>query len=162
PAQPRAGVYWEDAPKLFAYFCRPPELSMPPGYLTTIQAANATGLTMGTISSHLGTYGTAPGTRGRQRRRKKNGVIQKPRFGKSSYIVGIPISELKRIHGEFINEPEPLKEESSRRMFLKLLQFHLLCPVRPDNLLHLRWRNYKPEVEGGIIEYLPKRKDLNT
>src|SRR5262245_59152381 len=34
--------------------------------------------------------------------------------------------------------------------------------IRPDNLIHLRWRNYRPEVEGGIIEYLPKRKNLMT
>jgi hypothetical protein len=155
PSRPRAGIYWEDAPKVFAYFRRPLEHWMP-GYLTSIQAANAWGLTLGAIRAHLGTYGEAD-----HRRRKYKGVIQAPRIGKSSCINLIPLSELKRIHGEPIREPQPFKRDNPR-MFPKLLQFHLLCPIRPDNFINLRWRNYKPEVEGGIIEFLPKRRDLMT
>jgi hypothetical protein len=155
PARVRPGVHWEDAPKLFAYFCRSLEHWMPE-YLTTQQAAYAYNLSVGAIRAHLGTYGEAE-----HLRRKYKGVIQLPRIGKSSCVNGIPISELKRIHGEFINEPQPFKRDSPR-MFPKLLQFHLLCPVRPDNFIELRWCNYKPDVEGGIIEFLPKRRDLMT
>jgi hypothetical protein len=155
PEQVNPGVHWEDAPKVFAYFCRSLE-HWEPDYLTTQQAAKAWELSVGAIRSHLGTYGQA-----QHLRRKYNGVIQAPRIGKSSCVNLIPISELKRIHGEFVNEPQPFKRDSPR-MFPKLLQFHMLCPVRAANFIGLRWRNYKPDVEGGIIEYLPKHKNLMT
>jgi integrase len=139
PSKPHPGPHYEDVPKIVAYFCAPLDHWVP-GYLTTMQAAYATGRDPKAIRTAT-EAGLFPGAR------------KAPPVWKSSSNL-IPIDEIKKVFGEFVREPEPNEHESAR-MHSRLARFLIFTPVRAAMACKLRWRNIKEDK--GLIEYLPKR-----
>src|SRR5262249_5314896 len=141
PSRPCSGVHWEDVPKVFAYFCGPMDHWVP-GYLTTMQAAYAFDRDPKAI-----------------RNSNFKGILKAPAIWKTASNL-IPILELKKKYGEFVRKPVPHEHESAQ-MNSRIMRFLMLNPVRASNACFLRWRNIK-EDRGGVIEYLPKRRNPAT
>jgi integrase len=141
PSNPHPGLHHEDVPKIVAYFCAPQDHWVP-GYLTTMQAANAYDRDPKAIRETLA-------------RGEFQGVLKAPPIWKSSSNL-IPLDELKRKYGEFVREPVPHEHESAR-MHSRLARFLIYTPVRAAMGCELRWRNIKEHK--GLIEYLPRRRD---
>jgi integrase len=146
PSQPHPGVHWKDIPKVFAYFSRPMDHWVP-GYLSTRQIAGAWELDEKAVRE-LYAY------------EKFEGVIKSPPIFKKPVNL-YPKAEVLRVLGKPKHEPKP-HEHESLILNAALMRFLILCPVRPSNATYLRWRNIREDIEGGVIVYMPKRRDRAT
>jgi integrase len=101
-----------------------------------------------------------------------------PRGTNTNHLV--PIESLQKVLGPFVHEPVHLGRYDVE-LYDRLLQLIIFTAMRvgnacgilmPRNVYNtgltpstlvggLRWRNIKPDKLGGVLEYLPRRRDPN-
>jgi hypothetical protein len=90
----------------------------------------------------------------------------------------VPIESLQKVLGPFVREPVRLGRYDVQ-LYDRLTEFLIFTPIRAGNACGeklrshipgfepgmiwggLRWRNIHPDRHGGIIEFLPRRRDPN-
>jgi integrase len=147
PSVPHRAPPVTDIPHLVAYLYGPQDHWVP-GYLTTMQAAHAYECDRKKIN-YLKEAGAFQGVR------------KAPPHWKV-YSNLIPISELKRVFGEFKRTPIPIERDHDR-LYSDALLCLIFSGVRSGMICRLRWRNIVEKKIGGkkqkLLEYLPACND---
>ena len=142
PHVPRAAPEVDDLPHIVAHILDP-NRSRIPGYLTTAELMDCTGLSDIAL-----------------RKRRDAGMLHPVKaldrmWNTASYMY--PIEEARGIC-KFNHEPRPREREDSV-LLGDIVLFNLFTGVRPSMATFLRWRNIK-DKEWGYIEYLAARGDM--
>jgi hypothetical protein len=144
---PRPDVRYEDVPHIVRYLHNLPQAQRLPGYLTTAEAAYATGRSIASI-------------RAAKKRGLFPGVRQLPGYLRNSSHTGywttrsnlIPVAELVKIF-PLVREPVMFEREDAR-LYAHVLLFVIFTSVRSDMACQLRWDQIKKHPKyGETIEY---------